>query len=352
MNENETFFGATSFGVTASGEAMQQIILRDGAFSCGILTYGAALRFLTVPDSQGRPVDVVLGFDSIDDYQKQDKYVGALIGRHANRIGGSSFTLDGQTYPLLANDGANHLHGGGVGFDKQIWNVESVSDRQVMLSLVSPHMQEGYPGTLSVLVTYTLLNGALSIQYTARTDRMTVCNLTNHSYFNLAGHDSGPVLKQEMQIFAESFTPANSESLPVGVLAPVEGTPLDLRRSTPIGAHIDDDFDQLVWAGGYDHNWAVDGAMGALRPAARALCRETGISMDVETTLPGIQFYSANYLDGCPAGKGGAPYAKRWAFCLETQFFPNATNCPAFAQPVLAPGETFDHTTVYRFGTI
>ena len=213
-------------------------------------------------------------------------------------------------------------------------------------------MQEGYPGTLSVLVTYTLLNGALSIQYTARTDRMTVCNLTNHSYFNLAGHDSGPVLKQEMQIFAESFTPANSESLPVGVLAPVEGTPLDLRRSTPIGAHIDDDFDQLVWAGGYDHNWAVDGAMGALRPAARALCWETGISMDVETTLPGIQFYSANYLDGCPAGKGGAPYAKRWAFCLETQFFPNATNCPAFAQPVLAPGETFDHTTVYRFGTI
>lgn len=347
MNEH-----VTSFGTTASGEAVEQVTLRSGAFSCGILTYGGALRFLTVPDKQGRPVDVVLGFDTMEDYQKQDKYMGALVGRHANRIGGSTFTLDGKTYSLAANDGPNHLHGGGVGFDKQLWKLESVSDNQAVLSLVSPDMQEGYPGRLSVRVTYTLEGGALTIRYIAQTDRKTVCNLTNHSYFNLAGHASGPVLDQEIQLFAQKFTPADNESLPTGVLTPVAGTPMDLRKLTPIGAHIDDGFDQLRWAGGYDHNWAVDGETGVLRPAARAVCRKTGISMDVETTLPGIQFYSANYLDGCPAGKDGAPYAKRWAFCLETQFFPNATNCPAFAQPVLAPGETFDHTTVYRFTTV
>ncbi len=347
MNEH-----VTSFGVTASGEAVQQVTLRSGAFSCGILTYGGALRFLTVPDRQGRPVDVVLGFDTMEDYQKQNKYMGALVGRHANRIGGSAFTLDGKTYPLLANDGPNHLHGGGAGFDKQLWKLEAASDTHAILSLVSPDMQEGYPGKLSVQVTYTLENAAFTIRYVARTDRKTVCNLTNHSYFNLAGHTSGPVLDQEIQLFAENYTPADSESLPTGILAPVAGTPMDLRKLTPIGAHIHDGFDQLRWAGGYDHNWAVDGETGVLRPAARAVCRETGISMDVETTLPGIQFYSGNYLDGCPAGKGGAPYAKRWAFCLETQFFPNATNCPAFAQPVLAPGETFDHATVYHFTTV
>ena len=340
------------FGVTARGEAVDEIILRDGAYACGILTYGGAVRFLTVPDRNGDPVDVVLGFDTLEDYQKQDKFLGALVGRHANRIGGSAFTLDGVTYPVLANDGANHLHGGGVGFDKQVWKVESLSGQQVMLSLVSPDMQEGYPGELCTLVTYTLQDGALSIQYSARTDKKTICNLTNHSYFNLAGHASGPVLDQEIQLFAQQYTPASRDSLPIGVLAPVAGTPMDLRRPTLIGAHIDDNFDQLDWAGGYDHNWAVDGEMGFLRPAARAVCRKTGISMDVETTLPGIQFYSANYLDGCPAGKSGAPYAKRWAFCLETQFFPNATNCPDFVQPVLVPGETFEHTTVYRFGTV
>lgn len=342
----------TSFGATAAGEEVRQVTLRDGGISCGILTYGGALRFLSVPGKNGAPADVVLGFDAMEDYQRQDKYIGALVGRCANRIGGSVFTLDGRTYPLLANDGVNHLHGGGAGFDKHVWTLEDASDTHAELSLISPDMQEGYPGTLRVRVTYTLKDGALSIRYRAQTDKKTVCNLTNHSYFNLAGHASGPVLGQEIQIFAEQFTPADSQSLPAGELRSVADTPMDLRSLTPIGAHINEAFDQLLWAGGYDHNWVVDGESGVLRPAARAVCRETGISMDVETTLPGIQFYTGNYLNGCPAGKGGAPYAKRWGFCLETQFFPNAINCPSFAQPVLASGEIFDHTTIYRFAVL
>ena len=198
-------------------------------------------------------------------------------------------------------------------------------------------------------MTYRLSGGALRIDYAAVSDRDTLCNLTNHTYFNLSGHQSGPVLEQSVQLFASAYTPTDAGSIPTGEVAPVEGTPMDLRAGLSIGARVDEDFPQLTLAGGYDHNWAVDGPAGTLRPAARAWSPATGITLEVSTTLPGVQFYSGNYLDGCPAGKGGAPYARRWGFCLETQFFPDAIHHPNFLQPVLRPGETWAHTTVFQF---
>lgn len=337
------------FGTMPDGTAVEQFTLRAGPLECDILTYGGALRSLRVPDRTGDPVDVLLGFDTLEDYRKQDKYIGALIGRFANRIGASRFTLDGVEYPLYSNDGPNHLHGGQTGFDKQVWTVEDASEQSLTLSLYSPDGQENYPGNLSVRVTYTLVEDGLTIDYQAESDRDTLCNLTNHAYFNLAGHGSGPVSGQEIQLLADRYTPTDERSIPTGEIAPVEGTPMDLRQPTAMGAHWDDSFQQLTFAGGYDHNWAVNGASGVLRPAARVLCPGNGISMVVLTTLPGIQFYSGNYLDGCPAGKDGAPYAKRWGFCLETQLFPDAPNHPNFQTAVLKKGERFHHTTVFRF---
>ena len=339
----------TSFGKTSRGESVSLITLRSGDLACGILTYGGAVAFLDVPNRDGAPVDVVLGFDTIEDYEKQDKYIGALIGRFANRIAKGRFSLNGQDYQLACNDGNNHLHGGVRGFDKRVWQVERVVNGELVLVLHSPDGEEGYPGDLDVRVTYTLKDNALAIHYEARSSKDTLCNLTNHTYFNLGGHGSGNVLDQTIQLFADRYTPADQESLPVGTVLPVEGTPMDLRTPTPIGKSIDAAFDQLQWAGGYDHNWVVNGQSGVRRPAAKAYCAESGIGLEVCTTLPGIQFYTGNYLGDCPTGKGGVPYGYRWGFCLESQFFPNAMACPAFQAPILRRGECYDHTTVFRF---
>lgn len=337
------------FGVMPDGAPVEELILRDAGFSCAILTYGGAVRALTVPGKDG-PVDVALGFDTLEDYRAQDKYLGALVGRYANRIGGAAFTLEGKTCTLAKNDnGVNHLHGGNVGFDKRVWTVEELTENTAALSLLSPDGEEGYPGTLKVKVTYTLAGGRLEIAYRAETDQTTVCNLTNHTYFNLSGHGSGTVAEQLIQVLADRYTPTVPGSIPTGELAPVDGTPMDLRQLTPIGAHIDEPFAQLQLAGGYDHNWAVNGWDGTLRPIARAMSLKTGISMTVESTLPGVQFYAGNYLDGCPAGKGGAAYARRGGFCLETQFFPDSPNHENFPSCVLRPGEEYRAVTVYRF---
>lgn len=350
-----------SFGVMPDGTPVEEYTLRAGALSCGVITYGGALRTLTVPDRKGNPVDVLLGFDTLEDYRNQDKFLGALIGRVANRIGGKpfvmagkehsipTFVLNGWEYALAANDGPNHLHGGLAGFDKKVWTVEEAGEASLTLSLLSPHQQENYPGNLSVRVTYTLSEDGLKIDYFAKSDRDTLCNLTNHAYFNLSGHASGTVLGQTIQIFADQYTPTDDTSIPTGELADVSGTPMDLRKPKAIGEHVDDGFPQLKLAGGYDHNWALRGEIGTLHPAARAASPETGIVLDVETTLPGLQFYSGNYLDGSPAGKDGAPYAKRWGFCLETQFFPDAPNKPQFTNCLLRAGEAWQHTTVFRF---
>lgn len=336
------------FGTMPDGRAVEQYTLRAGELECDIITYGGALRALRVPDRDGRALDVLLGFDRLEDYRNQDKYIGALVGRFANRIGGSRFTLNGKEYPLYANNGANHLHGGKVGFDKQVWDVKDASRDTLTLALFSPDGQEGYPGSLSVQVTYALTGDGLSISYQAQSDRDTLCNLTNHAYFNLAGHDSGPIADHMIQIFADRYTPADAGSIPTGEIAPVEGTPMDLRQPVDMAAHWDEPFRQLELAGGYDHNWAVNGESGVLRPAARVLCTSSGVELDMLTTSPGVQFYSGNYVDGCPAGKGGAPYGKRWGFCLEAQLFPDAPHHGNFPSALLPAGAQFRHRTVYQ----
>ncbi len=338
-----------SFGAMPNGAPVEQYTLTDGTLSCDIITYGGALRALRVPGRDGQTVDVLLGFDTLEDYLSHDKYLGALVGRYANRIGGASFDLNGVRCSLPANDGANHLHGGPKGYFSRLWTVEAAGDSFLTLTLDSPDGEEGYPGHLTVRVTYRLEENGLTIAYRAKADRDTLCNLTNHAYFNLSGHDSGPVSDQTIQIFAGRYTPTDAGSIPTGELAPVDGTPMDLRRPVPMGGHWDDDFPQLVLAGGYDHNWVLDGAEGSLRTAARAASPRTGIVLEVLTDLPGVQFYSGNYLDGCPAGKGGAPYGRRWGFCLETQFFPDSPHHPGFPSAVLRAGEVWEHTTALRF---
>ncbi len=340
------------FGVMPDGTPVELVALRSGELSCEIITYGGAVRSFTVPDRTGRGVDVVLGFDTLEDYRRQDKYVGAIVGRYANRIGGARFAIDGIDYPLAANNGANHLHGGIVGFDKQVWRVEATGESSVTLGLTSPDGQEGYPGTLEIRARYTLTPKGLVLNFEAESTEDTVCNLTNHTYFNLSGHDSGPVGEQVAQLPGGFYTPTDAGSIPTGEILSVEGTPMDLRRGLPIARRIDEDFPQLRLAGGYDHNWVVPGPVGTLRLAGRAWSPKTGVTLEVLTTLPGVQFYTANYLDGCPAGKGGARYGKRWGFCMETQFFPDSPNCPHFPSPLLRAGEVFRQTTVYRLGAV
>ena len=286
------------------------------------------------------------------DYETRDGYLGAVVGRYANRIAKGQFSLNGQTYSLAVNNGPNHLHGGIVGYSYRVWTVEELTPQKAVLTLESPDGEEGYPGALSLRVTYSLEGSALSLHYEALAHGDTVCNLTNHSYFNLAGQGSGPVLDQTLSLCASRYTPADETSIPCGTLESVEGTPMDFRTPTPIGARIEDDFEQLKLGHGYDHNYVVDGPVGTLRPAARAFSSKTGIVMETETTLPGMQLYTANFLpEGCP-GKGGASYGPRHAFCLETQFFPDSPNQPAFPSTVLRAGERYDHTTRFRFSCL
>ena len=323
--------------------------LENGGLSCEILTYGGALRCLTVPDRNGRSVDVVLGFDSLEDYMEQTGFLGALIGRFGNRIGNAEFELDGKRYELFKNDGANHLHGGRRGFDKRIWKIEARDDTKLALSLVSEDGEEGYPGRLEVYVLYELKEDALEISYRAFSDADTLCNLTNHAYYNLSGHDSGTVETQLIKINASHYTPTDAGLIPTGEIADVTGTPMDLREPVVIGERADLDFEALRFGGGFDHNYAIDGADGTLRLAAVAESRETGIVLETWTTLPGVQFYSGNGMAGLPKGKNGAPYDRRWGFCLETQVYPDAPHHANFPSALLKKGAEYRTKTVYRF---
>ena len=336
------------FGTMPDGQVVEKITLRRGKLSCAVLTYGGTLQSLRVPDQTGREVDVVLGFDTLEGYWGQTNYIGALVGRYANRIARGKFTLNGREYTLAVNNGENHLHGGQVGFDKRVWTVERMEEDSLTLSLVSPHMEEGYPGTLRAEVTYTLTEEALVLDYRAESDRETLCNLTNHAYFNLAGHGDHPVVHHVLHIFADCYTPTDPGLIPLGLVA-VDGTPMDLREGLAIGAGMGTDFPQIAQAGGYDHNWAVNGRVGTLRPAARAYSPESGITLEVDTTLPGIQLYVSNFEGEGLAGKDGACYRGRNAFCLETQFYPDSPNQPDFPQAILRPGEVWEHRTVFRF---
>lgn len=337
------------FGQTAAGESVELLTLQNQFLRCEILTFGATLRSLQVPDRSGTPVDVVLGYDTLQEYANQDGYLGAVVGRYANRIAGGHFSLNGTDYTLAVNNGPNHLHGGTVGFSYKVWTVAELTPTRTVLTLRSPDGDEGYPGTLDVRVTYALEGRSLSIRYEACSDRDTVCNLTNHAYFNLGGHNSGPVLDQMLSLSARYYTPTDETSIPLGQLEEVAGTPLDFQHAAAIGSRIGKSFTQLIQAQGYDHNYVVDGEIGVLRPAAAARCSATGIEMTVETTMPGIQLYTANFLEEGRRGKQAAVYGPRHAFCLETQFYPDAPNQPNFPSATLKAGQIYDHETRFTF---
>ncbi|MFB3829556.1 MAG: aldose epimerase family protein [Bryobacteraceae bacterium] len=338
------------FGKTTAGEDVDLYTLANrNGMQAAITTYGGIVVSLKVPDRAGKAEDVVLGFDDLQGYLKRHPYFGALIGRYGNRIGQGKFTLNGVEYTLARNNGENALHGGLKGFDKAVWQARA-EDNRLALSHVSKDGDEGYPGTLSVTVTYTLTdNNELRIDYAATTDKDTVVNLTNHSYFNLSGAGNGDILKHQVMLNADRFTPVDAGLIPTGELKPVEGTPFDFRKPTEIGARIGQPDEQLVRGKGYDHNFVVNGASGTLRLAARVTEPTSARVMEVYTTEPGIQFYTGNFLDGSLTGKGGKVYRHRYGFCLETQHFPDSPNKPEFPSTVLKPGQQYRSTTVYKF---
>ncbi len=336
----------TPFGIMPDGEKAELLTLDNGIISCRIITYGAVLQSLFVPDKNGNPVDVVLGCDTMDAYRAHNDYMGAIVGRYANRIGNGRFHANGKEYTLALNSGPNHSHGGIIGFSHRIWTVEELTDTRAVLSIFSEDGEEGYPGNLTLRVTYQLNNRELQIKYNAVCDQDTPCSITNHAYFNLEGHDSGPILEQLVAIYAEHYTPADEAGLPTGILEPVEGTPMDLRKPTRIGEHIDDkSFAQLRQSNGYDHNYAVADCGGILRTAAWASAPGTGISMTIRSTYPGVQLYTANFLEENHPGKNGCTYGPRHAFCLEAEFFPDSPNKEAFPGGILKAGEQYIHET-------
>ncbi|HVS52713.1 MAG TPA: aldose epimerase family protein [Opitutaceae bacterium] len=346
------------FGQTPEGRTARLFTLQNArGFRAEISDYGGTVVRLWAPDRRGEFGDVALGFDSVEGYAAHTAYFGALIGRHGNRIAHGKFSLDGKTHSLALNNAPGgipcHLHGGTRGFDKVLWAADplrTADGEALRLRYRSADGEENYPGTLDVEVVYTVLaDDALRIDYAATTDRATIVNLTNHTYFNLAGAGGGDVLGHELQLLASRYTPVNAGLIPLGELAPVAGTPLDFRAPRTIGERIDAADEQLRRAGGYDHNFVLDRA--AASPALAALVHEpqSGRRLEVLTTEPGVQFYSGNFLDGTLAGKGGQRYPKRSGFCLETQHFPDAPNQPLFPTTALRPGETRRSTTIYRF---
>lgn len=343
------------FGKTKEGTAVDLYTLTNAkGMQATITNYGGIVTSLLVPDRNGKLDDVVLGYATVDEYIKDTPYFGALIGRYGNRIGQGKFTLEGKQYTLAQNNNGQHLHGGVRGFDKVVWSAKPIQAKNgpgLELSYVSKDGEEGYPGTLSVKVTYVLTdNNELSIRYQATTDKATPVNLTNHSYFNLAGQGSSDILKHVLMLNADKFTPVDKGLIPTGKLQPVEGTPFDFRKPTAIGKRVGAEDEQIKFGGGYDHNFVLNQKKpGEMTLAARVSEPTTGRVMEVRTKEPGIQFYSGNFLDGSNVGKGGKVYKHRYGFCLETQHFPDSPNKPEFPSTILEPGKKYDTTTVYKF---
>ncbi|KAB1068292.1 aldose epimerase family protein [Methylobacterium planeticum] len=338
-----------TFGRLKDGRIVTRYTLARGSLRLQVLDYGGIVSRLDVPDRSGRLANVVLGFAELGDYEARSPHFGAITGRYANRIAGARFDLDGQTYRLPANDGPNTLHGGPDGIDKQLWRVEAAEEARLLLHHRSPDGAAGFPGNLDVTVTYSLTEDALRIDYAAWTDRPTVLNLTNHSYFNLAGEGAGDVLGHVVGIAADAFTPTDRGQVPTGAIAPVAGTPFDFRTPTALGARIREGVPQLAFAKGYDHNFVLRGGVSPLRPVATAQEPGSGRLMEVSTTQPGLQLYTGNNLDGTLTGPTGRLYRSGDAVCFETQGFPDAPNRPEFPSTVLRPGACFESTTVYRF---
>ena len=345
-------FGTLSDG----GEVALYTLVNDGGMVATITNYGGIVVSLYTPNREGTFEDVVLGFDTLQEYVDHSPFFGCLVGRVGNRIAYGKFALDGVEYELARNAGGHHLHGGRKGFDKVLWApraLETADGPALELAYTSPDGEEGYPGTLAVQVTYTLTqNNALKIQYMAVTDRATIVNLTNHSYFNLSAGAADDILEHEMMLVADLFTPVDEALIPTGELRSVEGTPLDFRISTPIGARIAAEDEQIQLGGGYDHNWVVNGQPGDLRLTAQVKEPTSGRLMSVYTTEPAVQFYAGNMMPPSMPGKGGRTYVRRGGLCLETQHYPDSPNQPHFPSTRLAPGQSYNTTTIYGFSTV
>ena len=340
-----------SFGQLQDGTAVSRYCLtNEQGVTVSLLDLGAVIHGILVPDRAGQLADITLGFANAQDYAESTTYFGAVIGRHANRIKDGAFELAGQPYQLAKNNGANHLHGGLMGFDKRLWTVGTVTADSIEFSLISADGDQGYPGTLSVSVRYHLdNNNQLSIEYSATTDRDTLVNLTQHSYFNLSGQLDSTVLDHQVQIFADRYTPVDASLIPTGVIASVAGSALDLTQATLLGDVIDQPNEQLRLAGGYDHNYVLNSAGDLTQPAAIVRHPASGRVLTLYTDLPGMQFYSGNFLAERTVGKQGIAYPQRGGLCLETQLFPDAPNQPNFPSSILRTGDTWHSTTLLRF---
>jgi aldose 1-epimerase len=343
------------FGTLPGGQAVEAFTLTNAnGIKVTAITYGGIITSLEVPDRAGKVGDVVLGYDTLQGYLDKSPFFGTIVGRYGNRIGKGTFTIDGTTYSLPINNGENHLHGGPQGFDKAVWKAEPFERADavgVVFSHTSPDGDMGYPGTLQARVTYTLTNdNTLRFDYQATTDKATPVNLTQHTYFNLAGAGNGDILGHEIEILADRYTPVDKGLIPTGELASVEGTPFDFRTATTIGARIDADHPQIALGGGYDHNMVFARTGTGLERVVRVYEPTTGRTIEVATTQPATQFYTGNFLDGTITGKGGKVYPKRSGFCLETQHYPDSPNKPQFPSTILKPGETYAQSTTFTFG--
>lgn len=341
----------SSFGKLSDGrEAKLITIANANGMTIELTNYGATLVSAVMPDKDGCYGDVILGYADVTDYAKNGGYLGAVIGRNGNRIGGAAFHMNGVTYELAKNENGNNLHSGPDGYDTKIWEMKADEDSQMVeFSYHSPDMEQGFPGNFDVTVSYTLTdNNEIKISYTGKSDKDTVANMTNHSYFNLEGHDSGTILEHVLWIDADAITAVDAESIPTGELRPVEGTPFDFRKPKAIGRDIEMEDDQLKKGGGYDHNFALN-TDGTMKKIAEVTAPVSGRKMEVFTDCVGVQLYTGNFIEESWIGKDGKAYGKRAGFCLETQFYPDAVNHENFASPVLKAGDIYKTTTVYKF---
>ena len=344
------------FGKLKNGENIYKYLLANGSCEIEVISYGGIITSIKVPDKNNNLIDVVLGFETLDPYLKDHPYFGAIVGRYANRIDNGKFTINNMDYNLPINNNGTSLHGGIKGFDKVNWDVvsyDSEKKRYIKLNYLSRDMEEGYPGNLNIYVTYTLTDdNELRVKYEAETDKTTVLNITQHTYFNLSGESSGDILDHELELDADSFLPVNEKIIPTGEIKNVEGTPFDFRKGKKIGKDLYKLDDQLLLGNGYDHCWVLNDYNKELRKISEVKSEDSKIQMEVFTDLPGVQLYIGNFLDGSLISKQGMSYIKRSGFCLETQYFPNSPNTESFPSTVLEPGNKFNSITTFKFSLL